>query len=123
MDIDGPSTFLAETLVLESGKPVVLLAQAELRAPLGAHIAVAWNATREAVRAVGAALPPLCAARQVDVLELNPVSTHDSSLPAADISTHLARHGINLRASKSFGTYKNVGETLRARWPTVRICW
>lgn len=109
------STYLAETLILESGKPVMLIPKEGMRAPPADHIAVAWNASREAARAVDAALPLLCAAKQVNILEVDPATAHDSSLPAADIGTHLARHGVNVRAEGLASNGNNVGEVLLAR--------
>ncbi|MDZ7810922.1 MAG: universal stress protein [Arhodomonas sp.] len=62
---------------------------------------VAWDAGRESARAVGDALPLLKEADQVRVLALTGTSRDAAhgEQPAADISTHLARHGVKVEAA------------------------
>ncbi|MBM3560382.1 MAG: universal stress protein [Alphaproteobacteria bacterium] len=64
---------------------------------------MAWNASREAARAVADAMPFLVAAQHVVILSVNPESgqrpgTHGAD-PGADIGFHLARHGVKVQAS------------------------
>ena len=61
---------------------------------------MAWNARREAVRAVNDALPLLKQASRVDVVAINPPSGDDGEgdIPSADICLHLARHGVKADA-------------------------
>lgn len=62
---------------------------------------VAWNASREAVRALNDAKPLLAAAREVTLLSLH--GAHEdrgdamAEVPAVDVVDHLARHGIAAR--------------------------
>jgi nucleotide-binding universal stress UspA family protein len=64
---------------------------------------VAWNAGREAVRAVNDALPILQAAESVSVLAVDPPSGKrgEGPIPSADICHHLARHGVHAEAASS----------------------
>lgn len=93
-----PADF-AERLVLESGRPVLIIPYAGSYERVGERVLVAWNGSREAIRAVNDALPILRQAKQVTVLSLNPRSgKHEhGAVPSADIGRHLARHGVEVR--------------------------
>lgn len=81
-------------LLLASGRPVLLAPPAPAwRTPR--HAVVAWQPRREAARAVHDALPLLAAAGSVDLLTIG--DDRDEPEPGADISAHLARHGLNVR--------------------------
>ena len=56
------------------------------------HIVIAWNASREAARAVADAMPLLQGAREVSVLAVTPPK-HDQ-VPGMDIARHLASHDV-----------------------------
>jgi nucleotide-binding universal stress UspA family protein len=77
---------------------------------LGKKILVAWNASREASRAVADAMPMLEAADSVEVFAVEPNGMGDA--PGADIAAHLARHGINATANKTTGLDIDVGDVL-----------
>ncbi len=89
---------LSEDVILGCGRPVLMVPYiGALRTP-GRKIVVAWDAGREAARAVNDAIPLLAAAEQVTVLIVNPKrgpGAHGDE-PGADIATHLARHGVNV---------------------------
>ena len=63
---------------------------------IGRRVLIGWNATREATRAVNDAMPLLTAADVVTVLTIDAREAPDAhgELPGADISLHLARHGV-----------------------------
>lgn len=85
----------AERLVVEAGRPVILVPRASQPAECSRRVLIAWNGSREAVRAVFDALPLLQAARHVKVLQ---VSTSDrariAGLDTADVCSMLYRHGV-----------------------------
>lgn len=86
------------TLILQSGRPILLLpSEAKLQVPLG-KIVVAWSPARESTRAVHDALPFLWQADSVDVLalvdDLN-AEEHRRALPL--IVEHLDRHGVKAK--------------------------
>ena len=68
------------------------------------EVMVAWDASREAARAVAGALPVLQAAESVVTLSANPGSgarpDRHGDLPGADIARHLARHGVNVEVHR-----------------------
>ncbi|HMA09827.1 MAG TPA: universal stress protein [Ramlibacter sp.] len=58
----------AETVMATSGKPALILPYADLPSTVAQTVVIAWKPTREAARAVGAAVPLLQRARRVHVL-------------------------------------------------------
>ncbi len=105
----GEDSF-ADELVLESGRPVMVIPTIGIGKPIGEHIVVAWNASREAARAVGDSMPLLENSRQVDVMSVKPEGMGD--LPGADIALHLARHGIKAEAKRSVANDIDTGDVL-----------
>ena len=94
----GAAAHLPERLALASGRPVLIVPYVGHYKTIGARVLVAWNRTREAVRAVNDALPMLQLARQVIVLSINPEQGEArSNPPGADVARHLARHGSRSR--------------------------
>jgi nucleotide-binding universal stress UspA family protein len=91
---------LADRLVLEVGRPCLVIPYIGARETLGQRVLVAWNARREAVRAVNDALPILQTADRVVVLAVNPTygESGEGDIPSADICLHLARHGVKAEA-------------------------
>ena len=91
---------LADRLALEMGRPCLVIPYIGAQETLGRRVLVAWNARREAVRAVNDALPMLQTADRVVVLAVNPAAGEagEGDIPSADICHHLARHGVNAEA-------------------------
>jgi len=58
-------------------------------------IAVAWDGSREAVRAVHDALPLLRLTRSIQIVTMVHPSARDSEVDAKSLSAHLANHGID----------------------------
>ena len=87
------SVGMIETALFGSGRPVLILSAAGL-ATLPETIVIAWKATPEAARAVGAAMPFLSAAKQIFVVTV----AEDRDLPdeeGARLLTSLRWHGFN----------------------------
>lgn len=105
---------LADRLVLEVGRPCLIIPYIGARETLGNRVLVAWNARREAVRAVNDALPILHAAGQVVVLAVNPTygEAGEGDIPSADICHHLARHGVKAEAETTVAQDIDVGSLL-----------
>lgn len=77
--------------LMESGRPV-LVAPADPITKIGESVAVAWNGSAEAARAISAAIPLLQRAQKVTVL----VIEEESKSPRAqELETHLAWHGVS----------------------------
>jgi len=93
---DVPARRLVDHLVLDAGRPVLVVPCVGRYPTLGQKVLVAWNAGREATRAIGDAMPILETAARVSVLAINPLGGlgGHGELPGADIALHLARHGV-----------------------------
>lgn len=87
---------IAQLVVAHCGRPVLVLPDGVQSSPL-ATIAVAWDGSREAVRAVHDALPLLRLAQSVQIVTMVHSSAQDSELDAKYLSEHLAQHGIGSR--------------------------
>lgn len=83
-------------VVLNSGRPVLLVPYSGRFDTIGHRVLVAWNESIEATRAVASALPMLKCAAMVDMVMFNArTQLHRQSAQAgADFSAYLARHGI-----------------------------
>ncbi len=87
-----------EEVVLGCGRPAIVVPYIGAGPTIGDCVVVAWDAGREATRAVNDALPLLTKAKSVIVLAANPRPTlagHGAE-PGADIALHLARHGVKV---------------------------
>ena len=96
-----PARALPQRLLLGVGRPILVVPYAGAFATVGDRVLVAWNASREATRAVNDALPLLQQAAQVTVLAINPRGgvSGDGDVPGADLALHLSRHRVKAEAS------------------------
>lgn len=97
-DAMGADSEMAEDVILGCGRPVLMVPYIGAPQKFGKRVMVAWDASREAARAVNDALPILETADQVMVMIVNPKRGPDAhgAEPGADIATHLARHGLKV---------------------------
>jgi nucleotide-binding universal stress UspA family protein len=104
---------LAESLVLSSGRPIIVFPPRGKASRLR-RILVAWNATRESIRAVGDALPLLVKAEAVEILVVDHQRHPEGhgQEPGADIARHLARHGAQVQVRRLSPGGKAVGRLL-----------
>ena len=61
-----------------------------------ARVAVAWDGSREAVRAVHDALPLLRLSWSIQIVTMIRPSANDDEVDARSLSAHLANHGIKI---------------------------
>jgi nucleotide-binding universal stress UspA family protein len=86
----------SEHVLFTAGRPVLLVPTAGSFETLGRHIAIAWNSSRPASRAVNDALSLMEHGERTTVLCVNPghyVGKH-GALPPEHLIAHLARHGV-----------------------------
>lgn len=114
---DAPGGWLAlqlpEQIVLSSGRPTIVVPYAGSYPVVGKRVLVAWNGSREATRAVHDALPVLKKADSVHVLSINPGD--QGHIPGADITAHLAHHGVDAEATQTNSVDIDVGDALLSR--------
>lgn len=103
---------VAEALIFDSGRPVMLLP--EMLPQSFDHLAIAWDGSRVAARAVGDALAVLGTASNASVI----VVTDEKALPettAADrLTGYLRRRGLEAEAHQVRSKGRSIGETLQA---------
>ena len=102
---------------LAAGRPVLVVPYAFERRPVGHRVLVAWNASREAGRAVSDALPLLKRAGHVHVVAFQPEksSAAHGAEPGADIALYLARHGVKVTVSRYDAPDVDIGNQLLSR--------
>jgi nucleotide-binding universal stress UspA family protein len=99
------------TLALSAGRPVLHIPYAGKFPACGKTILVAWNASREAARAVADSLPLLRRANSVRVLVVDPGVEH-GEVPGADLALYLARHGVNVDVAMRSSAEIGIGQVL-----------
>jgi nucleotide-binding universal stress UspA family protein len=118
-DSGKPETFRPrpEQVTLASGRPILVVPYAGNFPSLGRRVLIGWNASQEAARAVSDAMPLLTAAEIVTVLTVDPREgpRAHGELPGADISLHLARHGVKAEIERTVLGDLPVGEVLLSR--------
>ena len=98
--------------LMQSGRPVLTAPPVSgLNSGAFKRIAVFWNGSTEATRAVTAALPFLTRAEQVTVLR---VEEEEWFAPTDDLEAYLGHHGINTVVSKVLPTQGRTGAALLA---------
>ncbi len=104
-------------VMIASGRPVLVVPYAGEFQVVGRRVMVAWNASREAARAVTGALPLLKQADEVHVVSFNPNPGEEGSdaAPGADIAVFLARHGVTAVVSTSSSRESEIGEQMLSR--------
>lgn len=108
---------IAESLVLNAGRPVLVVPRSVELRQIGERIMVAWNARREATRALTDAIPMLQRAKQVDIVTVNAETKSEGhgEIPGADIALYLARHGVNANVLATTAVGTDVGAWLLSR--------
>ncbi|HEY0834144.1 MAG TPA: universal stress protein [Azospirillum sp.] len=93
---------LIEEVVLNCGRPVLVIPYIRTTPHVGERVVVAWNASREAARAINDALPLMRRAKSVLVLALHPPRPEIDigGVPPVDIIEHLADHGVTAQIDR-----------------------
>ena len=102
-----------EFVVMNSGRPVLIIPHAGQFVGVGERPLIAWDAGTAAARAVADAIPLLRNADAVDVVVFNPdepVGVHGEE-PGADIALYLARHDIKVNVTQRTATIP-IGDAL-----------
>lgn len=91
---DMKQDMLIEALLFDSGRPLLIVPYIHKGGAKLDHVAVCWDGSRTAARALGDAMPLLYRAKKVSVLTVSNERPKSAEIPAADIAKHLARHGL-----------------------------
>lgn len=92
---DGFSVDTIETALIDSGRPLLIPGAAPLTA-LPETMVIAWKPTREAARAVHAAMPILALAKQIVILTVAEDETTSDREVAARLLGNLRWHGLTV---------------------------
>jgi nucleotide-binding universal stress UspA family protein len=97
-EADPAERDIAEQLIFESGRPVLIFPGDTKRELAGTfrNVAVAWDLSRPATRAIADALPILQQAKQVRVFTVVDDKPIDKSRSGVRLARHLARHGVEV---------------------------
>lgn len=90
-----PGNELVQQLLMTTGRPVLVVPESPDLAIPGSKVAVAWNGSREATRALADAMPLLAGADSVTVFEVRRDEPEDGFDGVTEACRHLARNGIN----------------------------
>lgn len=101
-------------LLLSSGSPTLVLPKRWHARTVGARPIIAWNASREAHRAVRDALPLLARAHAVTIVIVDPRvgETGHGEEPGSDVARYLARHGIQATIERLDATNVDTGAVI-----------
>jgi nucleotide-binding universal stress UspA family protein len=106
----------AEAIIFGSGRPTLILPHIRKRAGAFAldTVAVAWDFSRSAARAVADALPILEKAKHVSVVTVTNEKVIDTKRSGVELAKHLARHGIDVVLDTVDAADRGIGEVLEA---------
>jgi len=105
-----------EGVLLDSGRPLVVLPQGWNAGSFGKTIVVAWSPRREAARAVSDAMPLIAGAASVHVVTVDPdvgESGHGEE-PGADLAASLSRQGVAVTVDQVPSSGQNVAQCIHA---------
>jgi nucleotide-binding universal stress UspA family protein len=107
---------LVEALIFESGRPVLLLPEGATRQLPSSFdtIAVAWDHSRPAARAVADALPLLRTAKRVLVVTVADEKRLHRPDSGVELCKHLARHGVEVTFDRVQAKGRAIGDALEA---------
>lgn len=105
----------AEAIIFGSGRPTLILPESPKRRPfqLGT-VAVAWDFSRAAARAISDALPMLELARQVRIVTVVNEKALDTKRSDEELAKNLARHGVDVVLDKVDAKGKSIGAVLES---------
>ncbi len=108
----GATQDLAQALVFGSGRPSILVPPSPSPASLD-HIAIAWDASRVAARALGDALPLLSASGRISVLTVEDEKPLGGTDIAATLAAKLQKRGIDAEPVKVSLGSRRISEALQ----------
>jgi hypothetical protein len=90
---EGFDDLIAEAALFESGRPALLVPYIQSKSFKLDQVAIAWDGSRAAARAIADALPMLDRAGSVQLLSIYGENTERENLESAGMMDHLRRHG------------------------------
>jgi nucleotide-binding universal stress UspA family protein len=115
-ETDVPGQAIAEQLIFDSGRPVLILPDDAKRqfSKSFDSIAVAWDFSRAATRAVADALPLLERGRNIRIFTVTDDKVIKKSPSSNALAGHLARHGIEATVDDVRSNGRAIGDVFKA---------
>jgi nucleotide-binding universal stress UspA family protein len=104
-----PADFV-ESVILQSGRPAIVVPYAGPVAAVGRDVLLAWKPTREAARAVSSAMPLLQRARNLHVV--GPAVPGEGVQGSPDLAAWLRAHGVAAALQQHHAAPDETGEGL-----------
>lgn len=113
----NPSWYRPEEIVVKCGRPVLMVPYIGTFDEAGRRVLIAWDGSREAVRAVNDALPILHPAKKVTLVTVRAQKRdfQTDRIPVQNMVRHLARHGIVAQADQTLRGDNTVYDVLLSR--------
>ncbi len=113
---DEPSVLSVNAALMETGRPL-LVAPPDTPATIGRHVAIAWNGSPEAIRAVIAAMPFLIRADRITVLTARESKDggREDEISGEEFTHYLAWHRLKAERREFDSTASAAGEILLAQ--------
>lgn len=105
---------VAEALVFESGRPVIIVPTHHRDGFRAEHVVVAWDFSRVAARALAEATPLLHRAKEVTLVSFGDDKTFTSSISQQDVLTALARRGVTATFAQAERGGRSIGDAINA---------
>lgn len=114
---DESDRAIAERVIFASGRPVLLLPAGASRPHVGAmeRVAIAWDSSRSAARALADAMPLLRRAAHIRILTVSNDKPLESFRTAIDLAAHLSHHAITVEIDEvRTARGQTIGDTFRS---------
>ncbi len=110
---DDVDEWYAETIAFRSGRPVLVVPESLAQPGFKLDsVAVAWDYSRTAARAVGDAIPLLQRAKSVRIVTVTHEKVFDASRATYELATHLSRHGVSVTVDEVDAAGRDIGTVL-----------
>lgn len=115
-DRDSNERWYAETLIFDSGRPVIALPREPSPKPTKTfdNVIVAWDFSRQSSRAVADALPILKQSKRVFILTVTNEKIIDTKRSGVELAKHLSRHGVEVILDVVDAAGRDIGTVLRS---------
>jgi nucleotide-binding universal stress UspA family protein len=108
-----PHDWSAEALLLATGVPFLVLPDVWRGKTAAERVLLAWNASREARRAIADALPMLVAAQSVSIVIVDAhKNARHGEEPGADVALYLSRHGAKVAVERMQSAGRAVADVI-----------
>lgn len=98
-DRPGPEEVIAETVLMDSGRAVLVVPYVQTKPFTASRAVVAWDGSRAAARALAEGLPLLHRTKEIEIFRVLPHPDQEDAV-GEDVVRHLAHHGLTATVRK-----------------------